>query len=174
MAKHILLVVFHVFVKPPFGKCTAKLPKPLGERSTLNSHSNEARTQNPVWVCKFQLNCPDFAVSPLLPQRTPWIYRHYLGEKLRGVIEICCFQKLKEQDAYPSFPEVILCACRTADISIPAPSHPSPISTTAEKGELFPFGATSGQQNTLNGLPNSRFSQEIDALGSRLIYNISA
>lgn len=49
--------------------------------------------------------------------------------------------------------------------------HPcSFIPTTAEKGEFFPFGATSGQQNILNGLPNSRFSQEIDELGSGLIY----
>lgn len=174
MAKHILLVFFHIFVKPPFGKYRAKLSKPSGEHGVLNSHSDEAQTQNPRWVCKFQLNCPDFTVSPLLPQRTLWIYCHYLGEKLPPVIGICHFQKLKEQDAYPSFPEVILCACRTTDISIPAHSHPSPTPTRAEKGELFPFGATSCQQNILNGLPNSRFSQGIDALDSRLIYNISA
>lgn len=48
--------------------------------------------------------------------------------------------------------------------------HPHP--QELKRGELFPFGATSGQQNILNGLPNSRFSQEIDAVGSR--YNISA
>lgn len=82
VAKHISLVVFHIFVKPPFGKCIAKLSKPSGERGTFKYHSNEAQTQNPGWVYKFQLNCPDFTVSPLLPQRILWICCHYLGEKL--------------------------------------------------------------------------------------------
>lgn len=81
MAKHIFLVVLHVFVKSPFGKYIAKLSKPSGERGTLKCHSKEAQTQNPGWVCKFQLNCPDFTISPLLPQRTPRIYCHYLGGK---------------------------------------------------------------------------------------------
>lgn len=81
VAKHIFLVVLHVFVKSPFGKYIAKLSKPSGERGTLKCHSNKAQTQNPGWICKFQLNCPDFTISPLLPQRTPRIYCHYLGGK---------------------------------------------------------------------------------------------